>query len=51
MISTFERFQEIQKQADPESYSFYDMWNPEICQDTPTWGQDDLVLLMFLVKL
>ena len=22
----------------------YFMWNPEICQDPPTWGQDDLVL-------
>ena len=20
------------------------MWNPEICQDAPFWGQDDLVL-------
>ena len=24
----------------------YFMWNPEICQDPPTWGQDDLVLLL-----
>ena len=25
--------------------SLYLMWNPEICQDPPSWGQDDLVLL------
>ena len=24
----------------------FDTGNPEICQDPPTWGQDDLVLLM-----
>ena len=31
----------------------YFMWNPEICQDPPTCGQDDLVLfqkLFLLVK-
>ena len=22
------------------------MWNPQICQDPPTFGQDDLVLLI-----
>jgi hypothetical protein len=26
--------------------AFYFMWNPEICHDPPTCGQDDLVLLM-----
>ena len=22
------------------------MWNPEICQDPPTWGQDDQTLFL-----
>ena len=29
----------------------YFMWNPEICQDPPTCGQDDLVLLLYCQKL
>ena len=29
----------------------YFMWNPEICQATPSWGQDDLVLLFEIIKL
>jgi hypothetical protein len=28
----------------PKISAFYFMWNPEICQDPPTCGQDDLVL-------
>ena len=24
--------------------AFYLMWNPEICQDCPAFGQDDMVL-------
>ena len=27
--------------------AFYFMWNPEICQDPPTCGQDDQALLMW----
>jgi hypothetical protein len=47
MSSNFERFQEIQKRAESESYSSLSViWNPEICQDSPTCGQDDLVLLL-----
>ena len=26
--------------------ALYVMWNPEICQDPPTCGQDDLVLFL-----
>ena len=30
--------------------AFYFMWNPEICQDPPTCGQDDLVLFWWNVQ-
>ena len=26
--------------------AIYLMWNPEICQDPPTWSQDDLFLCL-----
>ena len=44
MTSNFEGFQEIKKLADSKGYSSHVIWNPEICQDSPTCGQDDLVL-------
>ena len=31
--------------------AFYYIWNPEICQDPPTCGQDDLVLSLKKVKV
>ena len=37
MSSNFERLQKIS--------AFYFVWNPEICQDPPICGKDDLVLL------
>ena len=46
MTSNFERFQEIKKLADYKGYSSHVIWNPEICQDPPTCGQDDLVLMI-----
>ena len=48
MFSNFERLQKIINQAYAENF----MWNPEICQDAPNCGQDDLVLLgMFTTKV
>ena len=43
MTSNVERFQEKQIL---KVIALYLIWNPEICKDPPTCGQDDLVLLM-----
>ena len=42
MSSNFERLQKIINQAYAENF----MWNLEICQDAPSCGQDNLVLMM-----
>ena len=51
MPSNFGRFQEIQKQVDSESRALYVIWNPEICQDPSTCGQDNLVHLTLSPKI
>ena len=44
MSSNFERLQKIINQAYAENFSCLFHVNPEICQDAPNQGQDDLVL-------
>ena len=46
MISNFEMFQEIQNNQILKVTALYLMWNPEICQDPRSCGQDDLVLYL-----
>ena len=48
MISNFERLQEIQKQANSESYSSLSHVEPRSANMPQTGGQDDLVLLYFI---
>ena len=46
MNSNFERLQKIINQAYDENFNCLFDENPEICQDVPNQGQDDLVLYL-----